>query len=78
MEQDFSPQAMQTQSSNSEMESHPTEILEFIFQQFSSLEDIHKCFNTCARWRKIVRNMFKNKANFQGRYLFFKILFKIS
>ena len=42
------------------MEAIPTEILDIIFQQFSSLNDIRKCFVICLRWRKIIENMFQN------------------
>ena len=58
-----------TQSCNStearaqnKMEVQPTEILELIFHQFSTVMDLRKCFNTCERWREIVENLFKDRG----------------
>ena len=42
------------------MEHQPSEILEYVFKQLYSIEDIQKCAKTCVRWNKIVENMFKN------------------
>ena len=44
------------------MENLPTEVLEMVFCPLSSLYEIEKCFKTCRKWKKILRNMFKNKG----------------
>ena len=43
------------------MEVQPTELLETIFKQFSSLNDLKKCFRTCLRWKKIIQNVADTK-----------------
>ena len=44
------------------MENLPPELLENLFEQFCSVKDLTSCYNTNSRWRKIVKNIFKNKG----------------
>ena len=44
------------------MEKLPVELLENIFHELSSLRDIQNAFNTCSKWRNIIKSMFKDKA----------------
>ena len=41
------------------MEHQPSEILEYVFEQLFSINDVQKCAKTCVRWNKIVKNKFK-------------------
>merc|ERR1712020_722656 len=49
------------------MELLPVELLENIFNQLSSLKDFQNAFNTCYKWRKIIKNLFKNKGKINWR-----------
>ena len=49
----------------------PVEILEGLFKDISSLEDITNCFNTCVQWRQIIERMFREN----GKFVFLKKLF---
>ena len=40
----------------------PSEVLELIFRELSSLTDIQSCYNTSKRWRIIITYLFKEKG----------------
>lgn len=50
------------------------EILQMIFNELSSLEDVQNCYKTCLRWQNIIFNLFQNRGsclliqNFITRY----------
>ena len=56
------------------MEKLPMEILQMIFNELSSLEDVQNCYKTCLRWQNIIFNLFQNRGsclliqNFITRY----------
>ena len=53
------------------MELQPTELLEQIFKQFSSLKEIQKCRQTSNRWKLIIEDLFeKNSKNILIKSLF--------
>ena len=45
------------------MELLPVELIEMIFEPFSSLKEIQKCLNTNTKWRKILQKMFADKSS---------------
>ena len=40
----------------------PPEVLELVFKELSTLNDIQSCYNTSRRWRTIITKMFKEKG----------------
>ena len=50
-----------------EIDRLPTEVLELVFRELSSLKDIQSCYNVSKRWRTIITQMFKEKCE-QPRY----------
>ena len=56
---------METKSEAPKVHALPVEILQLIFQEFSSLKDIQVCYQTCERWKKIIAKMFEDKGNYQ-------------
>ena len=38
------------------------EILQMIFNELSSLEDVQNWYKTCLRWQNIIFNLFKNRG----------------
>ena len=52
----------QNTSDKFEINRLPVEVLEMIFNVFSSLIDIQNCYNTCTKWRKIITDMFKDNC----------------
>ena len=47
-------------------ENLPTELLEQIFWQLSSLKDIQNCFFVCSKWRKIIEKLYGDKGNYNN------------
>ena len=47
-------------------ENLPTELLEQIFWQLSSLKDIQNCFFVCYKWRKIIEKLYGDKGNYSN------------
>ena len=44
------------------MEKLPMEILQMIFNELSSLEDVQNCYKTCTKWQNIIFNLFQNRG----------------
>ena len=44
------------------MENLPVEVLEIIFKELCSLEDIQRCYKTCTKWQKIIYKMFQDRG----------------
>ena len=47
----------------------PTEILEMVFGNLSSLKDVYKCRNTCTRWTAVIDKIYKDK----GKHIDFRM-----
>ena len=60
------------------MENLPTEVLEIVFHSLSKKEAIQNCYNTNSKWKRIIENIFANKAGeantlvFKNRVIFHK------
>ena len=54
------------------VDEQPTELLEFVFLQFSSIQDIIKCSKTCLRWYQIIEKLFKDNSNMSSNHQYQK------
>ena len=55
------------------MENLPTEVLEIVFHSLSKKEAIQNCYNTNSKWKRIIENIFANKAGeAKNRVIFHK------
>ena len=48
------------------MESLAAEILEYIFEQLSSVKDLISCSNTSVKWNQIIKEMYKKNRKFRN------------
>ena len=48
----------------------PTEILELVFLNLSSLKDVQNCFQVSVKWKTIIQKMFKDKGTYHSEITF--------
>ena len=82
MDHQEDPEAQESQENTKEGSSYsnntfPTELVEMIFGNISSLKDVFNCRNTCARWTAVIDKMYKDKGKLYSRLFFSLFILKI-
>ena len=78
--QEDQQETLETQENDEEEKSYrnntfPSELLEMIFGNLSSLHYVYNCRNACTRWMAVIDKMYYDKGKLKDSVYLFKNLF---
>ena len=79
-DQQETPKTQEINENAEEEKSHrnntfPLELLEMIFGNLSSLNNVHNCRNACTRWMAVIDKMYYDKGKLKDSVYLFKFFF---